>query len=49
MKNLGFDEATAKQIERNYHELYQVSDAWVQAKLDEASRTGYVTLALAYA
>jgi DNA polymerase-1 len=45
MKNLGFDEATAKQIERNYHELYQVSDAWVQAKLDEASRTGYVTLA----
>jgi len=45
MKNLGFDEATAKQIERNYHELYQVSDAWVQAKLDQASVDGYVTLA----
>lgn len=45
MKNLGFDEATAKQIEANYHELYQVSDAWVQDKLNEAARTGYVTLA----
>lgn len=45
MKNLGFDEATAKQIEANYHDLYQVSDQWVQDRLDEASRTGYVTLA----
>lgn len=45
MKNLGFDEATAKQIEASYHELYKVSDEWVQAKLDEASRTGYVEIA----
>jgi len=45
MKNLGFDEATAKKIEKAYHELYQVSDAWVQAKLDQASIDGYVTVA----
>jgi len=45
MKNLGFDKATAKKIEKAYHELYQVSDAWVQAKLDQASIDGYVTVA----
>ena len=45
MKNLGFDEATAKQIEANYHELYKVSDDWVKAKLQEASERGYVEVA----
>jgi len=45
MKNLGFDEKTAKQIEANYHELYRVSDEWVQAKLDEAAQRGYVEVA----
>lgn len=42
MANLGFDEATAKKIEANYHELYRVSDEWVQARLDEAAQRGYV-------
>jgi DNA polymerase-1 len=45
MKNLGFDKDTALGIEANYHELYIVSDQWVQMKLDEASKTGYVELA----
>lgn len=45
MKNLGFDEATAKAIERNYHELYKVSDQWVKAKMDQAAKDGYVDVA----
>lgn len=45
VNNLGFPEADAKRIEANYHELYKVSDAWVQDKLDQASIDGYVTCA----
>lgn len=45
MKNCGFTEEKAKLIESRYHEMYTVSDAWVQAKLDEAAKTGYVTAA----
>jgi DNA polymerase-1 len=45
MKNLGWSEEKAKRIEKNYHDMYAVSDAWVQDKLDEASTTGYVELA----
>lgn len=40
--NLGFSEEDAKRIEAAYHELYKVSDKWVQDRLDEASRVGYV-------
>jgi DNA polymerase-1 len=43
--NFGFDEQTAKKIENNYHELYAVSDQWVQDKLQEATKKGYVELA----
>ena len=45
VKNCGFSEQLAKQVEAKYHELYKVSDAWVQAKLDQASKDGYVTAA----
>ncbi|GEK52394.1 DNA polymerase [Vreelandella venusta] len=45
MKNLGFDEATAKKVEAAYHELYCVSDAWVKAKMDQAAKDGYVDVA----
>lgn len=45
MKNCGFSEEKAKTTEKRYHDLYVVSDAWVQAKLDEAAKTGYVTAA----
>jgi DNA polymerase-1 len=43
--NSGFKKLEALGIERNYHELYKVSDDWVQAKLIEATKNGYVTLA----
>lgn len=45
MKNLGFDEATAKKIEGAYHQLYKVSDQWVRAKMDQAAKDGYVDVA----
>lgn len=32
----------AKTIEARYHELYKVSDQWVQAELDKASKLGYI-------
>src|SRR5699024_10951294 len=45
MKNFGFAEEEAKHIEAKYHELYKVSDEWVKAHLDQASKDGYVTCA----
>jgi len=41
----GFSKVVAQQIEHKYHELYKVSDQWVADKLDEASRTGYISAA----
>jgi DNA polymerase-1 len=43
--NVGFKKLEALSIEKNYHELYKVSDEWVQTKLIEATKNGYVTLA----
>ncbi len=45
MKNLGFSEEKAKKIEKEYHELYKVSDQYIQQKLEQASKDGYVTVA----
>lgn len=45
MNNCGFSEELAKKVEARYHDLYKVSDDWVAAKLDEASKTGYITAA----
>lgn len=45
MTNCGFSEAEARNIESRYHDLYKVSDAWVQDKLNQAANTGYVTIA----
>lgn len=45
MRVCGFSEEEALQIEKNYHDLYQVSDKWVQDQLDQASKDGYVTCA----
>ena len=45
IKNCGFPEEEAKQIEQRYHEMYAESDAWVQEKLQQATKDGYVTLA----
>ena len=41
----GFTKPEAKQIYDRYHELYKVSDDWMDQKIDEASLTGYATLA----
>lgn len=45
MKNLGFSEQLAKQIEKNYHDLYVVSDKWVAARIEQASKDGYIEIA----
>ncbi len=45
MNNCGFSFKVAKAIEANYHELYKESDEWVQAKLKQASKDGYITAA----
>lgn len=45
MQQCGFDEATARKIESDYHRLYSVSDAWVQERLAQAASCGYVTTA----
>jgi DNA polymerase-1 len=45
MEQLGWDQTKAQMVEARYHELYKVSDEWVTAKLKEASKVGYVTVA----
>lgn len=45
VKNCGFPEDQAKQIEVRFKELYKVSIDWVADKLDQACRDGYVTAA----
>lgn len=41
----GFPREVAQKIFDRYHELYAVSSAWVDAKLEQASKDGYVTAA----
>jgi DNA polymerase-1 len=43
VNTLGFSKEEAREIVDNYHELYKVSDEWVQVKLIEATKNGYVT------
>lgn len=45
MTNCGFSQEKAQTIETRYKELYKVSIDWVQDKLDQASKDGYVTAA----
>jgi DNA polymerase I len=45
MANCGFTAELARSIEDSYHKLYHVSDKWVQDKLEQACKDGYVTLA----
>ena len=45
VNNCGFPKLVAKQIEKNYHDLYAVSDAWIAAHIETAKTTGYVPLA----
>lgn len=45
VSQLGWALEKAKKVETRYHELYKVSDQWVQAKIDKATKDGYVTVA----
>lgn len=45
MANCGFTALMAKEIEARYKELYAVSIAWVDAHLEQATKTGYVEAA----
>lgn len=45
MDKMGWTLQKALLISTRYHQMYEHSDKWVQAKLDEAGRTGYVTVA----
>ncbi len=45
MSNLGWPEDKAKSIEKGYHELYKVSDEYVQRRLAQAAKDGYVEVA----
>lgn len=45
MSNLGWDEEKSKAIEAGYHELYKESDEYVQKRLHQASKDGYVEVA----
>lgn len=45
MSNLGWEEEMAKKIEGNYHSLYKHSDDYIQARLKQASKDGYVEVA----
>lgn len=43
VKNCGFTEEKAKQVEARYQTLYAHSIEWVQDKLNQAAKTGYIT------
>lgn len=42
VKNCGFSETLAKAVEKSYHELYVVSDQWVQNHIKQACQLGYI-------
>jgi DNA polymerase-1 len=45
VNNLGLTPEEAKNIEAQYHKLYAVSDQWVQDRIIEATKCGYVVVA----
>lgn len=45
MNQCGFSEELAKDIENKYHEMYKVSDEYVQNKVNKASEDGYMDVA----
>lgn len=45
MNKSGFSRQMAQQIFDRYHELYEVSDQWKAAKMDQACKDGFVTVA----
>lgn len=45
MNSSGFSEKEAKQIEDNYHKMYQQSDEWVSNRLKVCQQQGYIDTA----
>lgn len=45
MSNLGWPEDKSKAIEKGYHDLYKESDDYIQKRLHQASKDGYVEVA----
>lgn len=45
VNNLGWEAARAKAVEKGYHDLYVVSDQYIQDRLKQATQDGYVTVA----
>lgn len=45
VRNLGMTERQAKLVEASYHELYKVSDEYVQKRLEQACKDGFVEVA----
>lgn len=45
MSNCGFSQEMAEAIENSYKKLYKVSIDWVNDKLEQATKDGYVTVA----
>ena len=43
--NAGFSKEDALEIEKNYHELYKVSDDWTNQRIKECAEQGYITTA----
>lgn len=49
MTNCGFSQEVAKGIEASYRTLYKVSIDWVNSKLEQATKDGYITGCLWFA
>ena len=45
VNNCGFPEDQAKEIEKRYHELYKVADAWVADLIEKAKVCGFIHMA----
>ena len=45
VKNCGLSQEQAQQAYDRYHEMYKVSDNWVNSQIKKATHTGYVTVA----
>jgi len=45
MSNLGWEKEKSQAIETSYHDLYQVSDQYIQDRLHQAAKDGYVEVA----
>ena len=45
MNNLGWPKVMAQAVEAAYHEMYQVSDEYINKRLEQATKDGYVTVA----